>query len=435
MQRLADDASRPRTGRREVLGDRNVRRFLAGFAATNTGTAMTPVAIAFAVLDRGGDAGDVGLVLMAEAVPLAALLLVGGVIADRLPRQAVLVGADLVRAASQLTLAALLVLGDPSIPTMMALAAVLGAGQAFGAPAFNGVVPEITPPEHIQPVNAMVSVAGAIGEALGPAIGGVLVASVGAGWAVAFDGATYAFSAWCLAGLSMTHVARQHAPGFVKELREGWDAFRSRTWIWVVVLQFSVLHLLVLPAFLVVGAVVADDELGGSRAWGLAMGGFGVGMILGGLAMIRLRPQRLLLTGVAALTGFALPMVALALVAPLPVVVLSAAAAGLTIPVFETAWLTSLQQHVEPEALSRVSAYDWFGSVATLPVGYAIIGPLSDGLGDSGALWLAAGVWVTASAVVLAVPSVRHLRAITRDATEAPAGEQPEPPLLPRVVA
>ena len=436
MQHSADDTSRPPPGRREVLANRNVRRFLAGYAATNTGTAMTPVAIAFAVLDRGGDAGDVGIVLMAEAIPLAALLLVGGVLADRLPRQAVLVSADLVRAAGQFTLAGLLVFGDPSIPTMMALAAILGAGQAFGAPAFNGVVPEIAPPEHIQPANAMVSVAGAIGEALGPAIGGLLVASVGAGWAVAFDGATYAFSAWCLAGLSMRHVAREHAPGFVKELREGWDAFRSRTWLWVVVLQFSVLHLLVMPAFLVVGAVVADDELGGSRAWGVAMGGFGVGMVLGGLAMIRLRPQRLLLTGVSALTGFALPIVALALVAPLPVVVVAALVAGLTIPVFETAWLTSLQQHVEPEALSRVSAYDWFGSVATLPVGYAIIGPLSETLGDSGALWLAAGVWVTASAVVVAVPSVRHLRVTTsRDTSEAPAGEQPEPPLLPRVVA
>jgi hypothetical protein len=259
----------------------------------------------------------------------------------------------------------------------------------------------------------MASIAAAIGESLGPAVGGLLVATVGAGWAVAFDGGTYLFSAWCMAGLRMAHEAREHAPGFLAELREGWDAFRSRTWIWVVVLQFSVLHLLVLPAFLVVGAVVADDSLGGSRAWGFAMGAMGIGMVIGGLVMLRFRPQRLLLVGVVALTSLTVPIVALALAAPLPVVLGATLLSGISMPMFETAWLTSLQQHVEPEALSRVSAYDWFGSVATLPLGYAIIGPLSSALGDGGALWLAAGVWTAASGVVVAVPAVRHLRVVT----------------------
>jgi len=412
MQDLAPAAARSEElSRRAALASPGVRRFLAGVAATMTGTAMTPVALTFAVLNHGGDAGDVGMVLMAEAIPLAALLLPAGVVADRLPRQAVLVGADLVRAISQALLAVVLIAGHPSIGLLMAFATILGAGQAFGAPAFNGVVPQIAKPEHIQPVNAMMSVAEAIGESVGPALGGVLVATVGAGWAVGIDAATYGFSAFCIAGLHMTHQAREDNPGFLREMREGWDAFRSRTWLWVVVLQFAFFHLLVLPAFLVVGAVVADDHLGGSRAWGFAMGAFGVGMVLGGLAMIRLRPTRLLLAGVTALTFFAVPIVALAVVAPLPVLMVASVAGGMTIPVFVTAWLTSLQQHVEPEALSRVSAYDWFGSVATLPIGYALIGPISNALGDSGALWLAAAVWVAASAAVLAVPSIRRLRA------------------------
>jgi MFS family permease len=173
-----------------------------------------------------------------------------------------------------------------------------------------------------------------------------------------------------------------------------------------------------LPAFLVVGAVVADDSLGGARAWGLVMGGFGFGMLVGGVVMFRLHPRRLLLVGVAALGSLALPIAALALPAPLVVVVVLGFAAGLTIPVFETGWTTSLQQHVEPEALSRVSSYDWFGSVATLPIGYALIGPIAEGLGNGGALWLAAGLWVVATAITCAVPSVRHLRAVT-DASPA----------------
>jgi MFS family permease len=158
------------------------------------------------------------------------------------------------------------------------------------------------------------------------------------------------------------------------------------------------------------------------------MGAFGFGMIAGGLVMIRWRPHRLLFIGVAALTAFALPIIALALIAPLPAIVVASFTAGLTIPVFETAWLTSLQQHVEPEALSRVSAYDWFGSVVTLPIGYAIIGPLSESLGDSGALWVAAAVWILSSIAVLAVPSVRNLRTV-----DTPAAE-PDVPLLPQVI-
>ncbi|HEY8547614.1 MAG TPA: MFS transporter, partial [Acidimicrobiales bacterium] len=337
---------------------------------------------------------------------------------------------------SQLVLAATLLLGDPSLGVLMLLAGVLGAGQAFGAPAMNTVVPSIVPPERHQPVNAMASIAAAIGESLGPAIGGLLVATVGAGWAIAFDGGTYLFSAWCIAGLRMTHEQRASTTGFLAELREGWDAFRSRTWIWVVVVQFAALHLLVLPAFLVIGAVVADDQLGGSRSWGLAMGAMGVGMVIGGLVMIRYRPQRLLLVGVVALTSLAVPLAALALTAPLPVVLAATLVSGVSMPMFETAWLTSLQHHVEPEALSRVSAYDWFGSVATLPVGYAIIGPLSSVLGDGGALWLAAAVWVVASAVVVAVPAVRHLRVGpgTEDLPVAAPAPTPGPVLEPTPV-
>jgi MFS family permease len=424
------------TSRRAVLGDRGVRRFLAGYMATITGTAMTPVALSFAVLHRGGDAGDIGMVLMAEAIPLIALLLAGGVVADRLPRQVVLVGTDLIRGAGQITLALLLIWGEPSIGTMMALAAVLGAGAAFSRPAFTGAVPQIAPPEHLQAVNATVTTSAAVGEALGPALGGLIVAVAGAGWVVAFDGLTYLFSAWCVWGLSMPHEPLEHDPGFVRQMRDGWDAFRARTWLWVVVVQFSFMHLLVYPAFLVLGAVVADDHLGGSSAWGLALGGLGAGMIAGGVLMMRWRPQRLLLAGVVALTALVLPIGGLALTVPLPVLVVTTFIGGMTLSVFETGWITSLQQHVEPEMLSRVAAYDVFGSVATLPVGYALMGPLSDQLGDSGVLWLAAAVWVVASAAVVAIPSVRNLRAADDrdDREDGLVGTEAAAPIAPTLL-
>jgi MFS family permease len=404
-----------------VLANRDLRRFLGGYAATMLGTTMTPVALTFAVLDRGGDAGDVGLVLTAESVPLVLLLLAGGVISDRLPRRWVMVVADVVRACTQALLAVLLITGEPPLGVLMAAAAVLGAGQAFEGPALTALMPEITPAHHLQQANALRGIAESVGRGLGPAVGGVVVAVAGAGWAVGLDAVTYAVSALCLAGLRIAHEPRgsdsDSADGasFLGELREGWVAFRSRTWLWVIVSQWSLLFLLVFPVYMVLGAVVADDELGGARAWGLILAGDGFGAVVGGLAMLRLRFHRPLAAGVVGAMAFALPLVALATGMPVGVVAVASVATGLGMSVFATAWDTTMQRHVEPEALSRVSSYDWFGTVATLPIGYALVGPLSSVLGIDGALWLAVVVWTTSSLVVLTVPAVRRL-------TDDPAG-------------
>jgi MFS family permease len=167
--------------RLDVLANRNLRRFLFGYGATMLGTTMTPVALSFAVLDRGGDAGDVGLVLTAESVPLVLLLLAGGVVSDRLPRRWVMVVADVVRAISQTVLAVLLITGDPPLGVLMAAAAVVGAGIAFEGPALTALLTEITPSHQLQQANALRGVAESLGRGLGPGLGGIVVAGAGAG--------------------------------------------------------------------------------------------------------------------------------------------------------------------------------------------------------------------------------------------------------------
>ena len=398
------------------MANRDLRRFLVGYGATMLGTTMTPVALSFAVLDRGGDASDVGLVLMAESIPLVALLLAGGVVSDRLPRRWVMVVADVVRACTQALLAVLLITGEPSLGVLMAAAAVIGAGTAFAGPAITALLTEITPADDLQQANALRGIAESLGGGLGPGIGGLVIATAGAGWAVGVDALTYAVSAACLASLHIVGERQEQAPrpaadpgGFLHELREGWVAFRSRTWLWVIVSQWSLLCLLVLPAYMVLGAVVADDDLGGARAWGLVLACEGFGAVVGGLAMLRLRFPRPLVAGVVGSMAFALPLIALATRMPVAAVAAVSVVTGLGLSVFATTWDTALQRHVEPEALSRVSSYDWFGTVATLPVGYALVGPLSGFIGIDSVLWLAAGVWAAASVVVLAVPSVRQL--------------------------
>jgi MFS family permease len=394
-----------------ALSERDFRLFFTGYLTSYFGSQMVPVAVTFAVLNTGGTAADVGYVLAAETVPLVVFLLVGGVIADRLPRRAVMIGADLLRTVSQGLLAALLLTGRPALWEFMALLAVTGAGMAFFSPAMTGLIPQVVSAARLQQANALTGLSQSLGAVAGPAISGVLVAAVGPGWAVAADAATYLVSAYCLARVSVPLVAAAARSSFLAELRLGWQEFRSRAWLWAVVVSAALWHLLAYAPFIVLGAVVAKADLGGARAWGAILAAQGIGAIAGGLVMLRMRPARPLVTATIALFPYAAPMALLAVRAPVAAVAAGSFVAGWGLSTFSVLWDTTMQREIPPAVLSRVSAYDWFGSVAFLPVGYALTGPLAALLTVTGALWAAAGWTVLTTALVLVVPSVWRLRA------------------------
>ena len=274
---------------------------------------MVPVALTFAVLQQGRSAEDVGYVLAAETVPLVILLLAGGVIADRLSRRAVMIGSDVARCASELLLAALLLTGSPALWVFMVLAGVIGAGQAFFNPALTGLLPFVVSPGRLQQANALRGVASSTAQIVGPAAAGLIVAAGGAGWAIAIDGATYAVSAVCLARLHLPAQAPPPRESFAAQLRTGWTEFRSRTWLWVIVVQFGLFDLLAYAPFMVLGAVIADRTLGGATAWGLILAAQGGGSIVGGLAILRARPRRPLVVATLGTFTFAGPVALLAL--------------------------------------------------------------------------------------------------------------------------
>ena len=404
-----------RTG---VLGERNVRLFFVGYTVSLTGSAMAPVALTFAILGRGGSAGAVGLVLASETAALVVCLLAGGVLADRMSRRRLMLIADLMRFVAQLLMAALLVfssaplqVGSAALTAMMGLAVMLGAGQAAFGPGLTGLVPEIASPARLQDANALIGMARPLGQIAGPALAGLLVASGGAAWAILVDALTYGIGALCLARLDMPpHVAEAAPEPVWQQLRLGWREFSAHAWLWIIVLQFGFQHLVVFAPFYVLGAVVAQHSLGGASAWGLILSAHGLGAVLGGLWSIRLRPERPL--AVATLTTFAnAPMLLLlAWPGPLWAIGLAAMAAGGGVAIFTTLFDTTLQQRIPPHALSRVSSYDWLGSMALFPLGYALAGPAADLFGIratlcGSALWL-----VAASALVLALPAVHGVR-------------------------
>jgi hypothetical protein len=388
----------------DALRERQFRLLYIGQTVSLLGDGM----LAFAVLGLTGSASDLGIVLTARSIPLVALLLAGGVVADRLPRRAVMVATDLVRLATQAASGALLVTGSAHVWHLAVLQAVYGSATAFYYPASTGLIPLTVSAGRLQQANALRGLSQAAGSVAGPAIAGVLVAGVGAGWALLADAASFGVSAFFLAQIRLPARERVRVQPFLRDLREGWREFTARTWVWVVVVAASAGNMLN-AAYRVLGPLVAKQSLGGAGAWAAISAGFGVGSVAGGVIALRSRPRRPLLF--AGLWGsfFGAPMLLLAAVAPTPAIVASAVLSGGGLMVFNTLWETTLQQAVPDRALSRVSAYDWFGSVALEPVGLAIVGPIAVALGTAPTLWGAGGLMLATTLAILAVPSVRRL--------------------------
>ncbi|MDQ3778612.1 MAG: MFS transporter [Actinomycetota bacterium] len=394
-----------------VLGERQFRRYFAGQATSWLGDGLLPVAISFAVLELTGSASDLGLVLAARIVPVAVFVLAGGVWADRLPRQWVMIGSDVARCGTQAILAALLLTGSAELWHLLILQVFYGVAEAFWRPASTALLPSIVPAERLQQANALLAVTVNGSYTIGPAVAGILVALSGSGVAIAVDAATFAASTAALLTLRVPTLERPgEETSFLNELREGWGEFASRTWLWVVVAWASVFLMLVVGPLMVLGPVVADRELGGAAAWGSIAASSGVGVIVGSIAAGRLRPVRPMFVAVILGSPSALFAVSLALALPTAVVAGAAFLEGLGHGMFEVIWLTALQQRVAPAALARVSSYDALGSFVFMPVGLALAGPAAETFGTPEVLLAVAGFALASSVSVAVLPAVRGFR-------------------------
>jgi predicted MFS family arabinose efflux permease len=392
-----------------ILRQREFRLLFGGQAVSLLGDGMVRVALPFGVLSVDSSASAVGLVLAARMLAFVGCLLAGGVVADRLSRRAIMVAADVVRLAAQGVTAGLLIAGVAEVWSLALLAAAAGAASGFFNPASTGLLPAVVRPEELQAANGLRATAMAGGEIVGPAVAGALVVFVGAGWALAVDAATFGVSALLLSRLRLpAHVARE-STSFLADLRDGWREFRSRRWVWTFVASIAVSGAM-WGAWSALGPVVADRELGGAGAWAAILAAMGAGGLLGGLVSIRIEPSRPLV--VAALAGlpFSLPLGLLAAGADVPVLALGGLVSGVAMMVGNSVWESALQRQVPAESLSRVSAYDWFGSSAFMPIGLAVWGPVGVAVGLGSALWIAFAVQVAAVLALLAVPEIRAMR-------------------------
>jgi predicted MFS family arabinose efflux permease len=372
---------------------------------------MAPVAIVFAVLAHG-NATDVGYVLTAQTVPLVVLLLVGGVVGDRVSRRRLMLQSDSLRTAAECALGLWVLLGRPPLWGFMALGALMGIGQAFFSPALTGIMPQMLSAEKLQQGNALSGISSSSGGIIGPAIAGVIVAASSPGWAILIDGLTYLVSVVSLALVRIDWTAQPNSDSFVTLLRSGWREFWSRTWLWGIVVEFSFVNAL-FASFLVLGPVVAKDSLGGATSWGAILAAEGAGAVLGGIVMLRIHPRRPLLVATLSTLFFPLPLFFVASRSPVALIATASCLAGASVAVFGVQWSTTLQREVPSDVLSRVSAYDWFGSLALMPIAMAVVGPLSGVIGITTTLVGSAVIMIALILAVLTVPSVIRLRAPT----------------------
>jgi MFS family permease len=393
----------------DVLREPNVVRYLAAVTVSTLGTGMAMVALAFAVLEFGG-AIDLGIVLLAREIPIVVFLLIGGVFADRIPRRTILVSSDLLKGAAQVVTAMLLFSGTANVWNVALLQTVFGVAAAFSRPASTGLIKEAASDARLQEANALVHLSSSVLSIAGPAIGALIVAAGSPAWAIAIDSLTFFASAALIASMRLAAMVRVASASILGDLRDGWRTFVERPWAVAMVVSFGLFQLTYFPALLVLGPLVAKEELGGAGAWGTILALGSAGAVAGGLFALRIKVERPLV----ACQLFVLPagLLLAALSVPLSLIVIAAVSfiGGVGFAIGDTLWVTALQRNVPEHALSRISSFDWLGSVALNPIGYALIGPLAAAIGTPETLVVAAALNIGVCISVVLLPSVRAVR-------------------------
>jgi MFS family permease len=396
-----------------VLRHRDFRLLFTGQAVSVIGDSLFPIALAFAVLDGlDGSAAELGLVLAVQVVPMTFLVLVAGVWADRMSRRLLMLVSDLGRAAVQAVLAVLLLTDSAQLWHLFVLCAAYGALEAFFRPAAGGLTPSLVPAGELQQANSLVGLAQNAGHVIGPAAAGALIVVLSPGAAIAVDAGTFVVSAIFL--LLLREPAREphpehHTPHFWAELKGGIAEVRQRRWMLAFMPPFSAYHFIALPCVLALGAVLADQELGGAGSWAIITSCFGAGTILGSIVGLRWKPPHPMLAATLAFVGAGCQPAIIALAGSTAAIAAFEALAGIAVAIGFTQWETTLGRLIPAQALSRVTSLDWFTTVGVMPLGYALAGPVAEAVGLHETMVGASVVTVALFAGALAMRDVREV--------------------------
>jgi MFS family permease len=382
---------------------------LAARTISVLGNGFGRVALAFGVLALpGSDPVRLSVVLAAQALPQLLFVLLGGVVADRVRRSRLMVGAELAAAVTWSGLAAAVFARIDPLPLLTALAFLAGSATALFLPTTQGLVPELVAAQSLQRANATLRIGQNVALMVGLATSGLVVALVGPGWALLADAGSFALSAALLAGIRLP-PRPPSAHSVLADLRHGWREFAGRQWLWVLSVQGAFLVAAVNANVGVLGPLIARTELGGPRAWSVIVGAQALGTILGAGFAVRVRVRRPLLVGVLLTLPLAAPMLVVAALLPVWLAALAMLVSGMCSDVYGVLVATTTQREVPVAVLSRVSAFDLCGVLTLAPAALLAAGPIATATSAETALFGCAGLVVLATVAALAAPQVRRL--------------------------
>lgn len=393
-----------------VLRHRDFALLWAGMSISLLGDGVLLVALAWHVYATGGSPSAMAAVGVALTAPQLALLLAGGLVADRLPRRSVLLASDLVRCAAVLGMTAVAASGSTTDWHLWVCAATYGAATGFFGPAFDAVVPDLVPPGELTEANALDQVVRPLALRIaGPAVGGILVASVGAASAFALDAATFAVSLGCVAAIRYRGAGAPAVGGLRQELLGGLRYVAANSWLWATFASAAIAYLLFIgPTEVLLPYLVKNDLHGDARDLGIVLASGGLGAVLAAVTVaVRGIPGRFIAfiyatwaVGTLAVAGYGLATRTWQL-AVVCAAVNALEAAG------AVAWGTTRHRLVPPELQGRVSSLDWFISLALVPASYALTAPVAAALGARTTLIGAGVLGAAVTWLFLYVPRVR----------------------------
>ena len=390
------------------------RTLLIARIISNIGNGLGPIALAFGVLSlEGATPTSLSIVMAAQLGPLVVFMLFGGVLADRYPRALVVGTSDIFLSGFVVANGIMLINGSATVMSMAIIAFISGSLNALWWPAFAGLVPEVVPEEDLQSANSVIGLGANAANIAGTVAGGIIVAGIGAGWAMVTDGISFFIAGilvFTLRKFGKTRDTTEHTPSVFEDLAHGWKEFSSRSWVVTVVAGYCILNMIFESVLGVVGPVHAEQELGGPKPWSYILAALSVGMMAGVLVSLKVRPKRPLLIALVAQLGVAVWIFTIGVTNWIPLIMVSAFFAGIAFDFFFVLWQTAMQSNIPRESLSRVSSYDAFGSLVFAPFGLVIAGPITERIGTEQTLIGMGIIFAVVLAAMLSVASVRNLR-------------------------
>jgi MFS family permease len=397
------------------LRDREFRKLWVAMCVSLLGDGAFLVAVAWQVYELSNTPTAMSVVGIAMTVPTILFLLVGGVASDRFDRRMIMIGADLLRSVAGLCLAGLALSGSLELWHIAVLAAMYGTGAAFFAPAFDAVVPDIVPAERLAQANALDQLMRPLVLRMaGPALGGVLVASGGAGVVFALDSASFLFSATVLWLVRVdVKPGLTRAPSVVRDLAEGWRFVRGRAWLWATFASAAVAYLCFMgPVEVLLPYLVKNDLEGNARDLGMVFAAGGIGSVTCALAMGQRDVPRRGITFIYVCWTFAtLAVAGYGLSSAIWQLMLAALAFNALETAGTVVWATLKQRHVPRTMLGRVSSIDWLISIGLLPLSFALTGPVAGAIGTRGTLVAAGVVGAVVTCAAFFLPGMREVEA------------------------